>query len=127
MTYKMTFNNIDSAINTTKLFELRKQSVSSVMLGKYRDARAAQKEFAKIAVEDFDACKAMPIINVLNIPFRFAIPILFRNIGFRIFNLFSRKTPEEKQLRTMYKAYRKEASPEEIQKRTVTLKFPYFA
>ena len=127
MNYRVAFDNIDSAINATKLFELKRQSISSVMLGKYRDARVAQKEFAKLAVEDFDAFKAMPTINVLNIPFRFAIPILFKNLGFKIFNLFSRKTPEEKQLRTMYKAYRKEASPEEIQKHTVTLQFPYFA
>ncbi len=124
MNYSVTLKTIDSAINATKLFELKMQSALSIMDGKYRAARASQKAFAKLAVDDFDSFKALPNIKITGIPLKEGIKIFFKNLGFKIFKLFTRRTPEEKQLATKYKAYRRELTPEDIKNHTIDFNLP---
>lgn len=99
------FNNMDSALRAAKLFELRKQITLSIFDGKFKQARANQKEFAKLAVQDFDTFVKVPTFKFTNIPLKAGISILRPILKFKLFSMFSKKTPEEKELAKMYKDY----------------------
>ena len=96
---------MDSAVRAAKMFELKKQSSMSILEGKYKDARAAQKELAKLGVEDFDTFVKVPGIKFANLPLIEGFPIIKKFIGFNLFKMFSKKTPEEKQLAKMFKEF----------------------
>ena len=124
MNYKITFNNIDSALNAKKMFELRQHITISILDGKYRAARKSQKELAALAVKDFDAYKSLPKINFKNAPFREVLSLIGKSIKFRLYYAFDKKTPEEKLLTEKYKIYRKNLTPEEERKKTIDITIP---
>ena len=126
MNYSVTYKNFNSAVNAAKMFELRKKSTLSVIEGKYRDARLAQKELAEIAINDFDTFKTLPIINFKNVPLNFWVRALCNSIKFRIYKLFTLNTPEEKQLIKMVKQYTKEVTKEDIKKKSIDITVPAF-
>lgn len=126
MDFSVTYKSIDAAMRAKKMFELRRESVLSVIDGKFRNARNADKEFAKIAVEDFDTFKTLPIIRMKNVSFKEWVGLAFKSLGFRIYKAFTKKTPEEKQLRQQNKLYRKELTPEELKKKTIEYNLPRY-
>jgi len=121
MDFKINFNNFENAMNAVKIFELRKRTATSVLEGKCKDARIAQKELAKIAVEDFDTYTKMPNIQFTGFPLKLFLPIIFKTMKFKIFRLFTKKIPEEKQLVKMYKEYQKGLTPEDIKQKTLKI------
>ena len=67
-----------------------------------------EKEFAKIAVSDFETCKTLPNINYTNVPIKMFLGVWFKSLKFRFYKLFTKKSPEEKQLKKLYKTFLKE-------------------
>ena len=121
MIYNVQYKTAEEAIRATKMIKLQQNSTISIANGKFRAARASQKEFAKIATEDFDTYKTLPIITVRNFGFKEWLGLAFKRLAFKIFKAFTKKTPEEKQLKNMAQQYYKEVSSEELKKRTVNV------
>ncbi len=122
--YTVKFSDMDSAIRASKMFELKKQSMISIVEGRFKDARTAQKECAKIAVEDFDAFTKLPKVNIHNMPLSAGLSILWQSLKFRVYNAFCRKTTEEKELAIKTKEYIKNTTPEEQKQRTIDVTIP---
>ena len=86
-----------------KIAQLKSDIVYSAALGNYKGFKAASKEHAKLAVENFDVARQIPAPS-------FKAP-LFSKAGLRMakvwfFNKFRIKTPEEKLLKQMGKQER---------------------
>ena len=124
--FKATFKDTASAIRAAKIFELRKQAMMSVMDGRFKDARNYQKEIAKDAVTDFEAYKKQPFIHfsVPGMPLKEFFSMAFNSFKFKIYNKFTKKTPEEKQLNKLSKEYFKNLSKEDIKKNTIDVTIP---
>ena len=89
-----------------KMYDLKRTTAFAMLNGRCREARTAQKEFAKLAVDNFNTAINLPKPLEGNIP-------LFSKWGLNIlkchiFKLFTQKTPEEKQLKQMMDDYRTE-------------------
>ena len=87
-----------------KMYDLKLKTSLAVLNGRCREARAAQKEFATIAVDNFSEAINLPQ------PIKGSFP-WYSNFGlnmlkFMIFKLFTKKTPEEKKLQAMVDDYR---------------------
>ena len=121
MPFNVTYPTVE-AQRATKMSTLMINSSSFIVQGRFRDARACQREFAQIATENLDTLKTLPIIkligpNGLKESFVWAL----KNLTFKIFKTFTRKTPEEKQLKNFAQKYFKEITPEELKKRTLAI------
>ena len=86
-----------------RLTQLRYDQVISGLAGDYKGFRNATKEFASIAVKDFETAKQVKGPIVQSIP-------LFSKAGMKMakvwfLNLFRIKTPEEKTLAQLYEKY----------------------
>ena len=103
MNFSITYKNIDSAMNAARMFELRKLVSLSVLEGNFRNARIAQKEFAKAAVNDFDTFRTLPNISITNVPLKEWLLLGFRSLEYKFYKFFTGKTKEEKLLAKMCK------------------------
>ena len=122
MICNVTYKTVEEAIRAMKMFALQQYSTVSVIQGKFRAARASQREFAKLATEDFDTFKTMPIIKVQHVVgFKEWLGLAWKFLTFKIFKAFTKKTPEEKQLKKLAQQYFKEIPPEELKKRTINV------
>ena len=88
---------------------LRTSMMYSFMTGNYKEYREASKEYAKIGVKHFDELCTLPKNNVS--------VSLFSKVGMRmlkvyILNLFSKKTPEEKEFAKLASEYKKRKEAE---------------
>ena len=119
MGFKITFDNADSAINAMKFFNLRQQTMQSVVSGNFKLARSQQKEFAKAALDDFETYKKLPNIFFDNMPFWPSLFVFFKTLKYRIYYAFSKKTPEEKELTRKTKEYLKTLTPAEKKAKTI--------
>lgn len=122
--FKVSYKTIDEEIRAQKMFSLRQKAILSISEGKYREARQAQKDFAKIAVEDFEIYKTLPNIHVHNVPLREGWEIFKKLVKFKIYRLFTRKTPEEKQLKRQYKEYSKQLTQDDKKNKTIDITIP---
>ena len=107
MNYSVTYKNIDTAVKAARMFELRKLVSLSIMEGKFRNARVAQREFAKTAVDNVDILKTLPNISITNIPLKEWLIMGFRSLEYRVYKFFTSKTPEEKLLAKQLKVFQK--------------------
>ena len=119
MGFKITCNSMESAINATIMFNLRQQTMQSVVSGNFKLARSQQKEFAKVALDDFETYKKLPNIFFDNMPFWPSLFVFFKTLKYRIYYAFSKKTPEEKELTKKAKEYLKTLTPAEKKARTI--------
>ena len=126
MNFKVTYPNIETALRASKMFELRKKVLLSVMDGKYKTARKFQKEFAKNAVEDFDTFTTLPKLTFTNVPLKVWFALLAKNIKFKIYRAFTKNSPDEKLLAKKFKVYKKSLTKEELKKNQLEVKFPDF-
>lgn len=124
MEFRITFKDTDSALKAINMFELRRKSSISILSGKFKQAREAQRELAKIAVDDFETYKSLPGIKFSNVPLKAWLAFLLKSFGFKIFKLFSKKTPEEKQFAERCKSYAKELRPEDKKAKTIDITIP---
>ena len=124
MTYKVTFNNLDSALRAQKMFELSKQSKLSVLNGNFKNARNMQQELAKLALEDFETYKTLPTISIKNVPLKEFFFIFLQSLKFRIYKLFSPNSKEEKELIKKYSEYSKKLIDQEKQNKTINIVIP---
>ena len=124
--FKATFKDVDSAIRAAKIFELRKQSMISVMDGKFRDARNYQKEIAKEAVKDFEVYKKIPFVHFIvpGMPMKDFFSMAFNNFKFKIYSKFTKKTTDEKQFNKLAREYYSNLTKEDIKKNTIDVTIP---
>ena len=107
MNYSVTYKNFDSAIKAAKMFELRKLVSMSIIEGNFRNARVAQREFAKTAVDNVDILKTLPTISFTNIPLLAWLKMGFRSLEYKVYKFFTRSTPEEKLFAKQIKEFQK--------------------
>ena len=88
-----------------RISQLKMNSALSVMSGDFKQARAAQKELAKIAVDYFELTMNVPS------PVRGSFSLFskegFNALRFIISEKFREKTPEEKRMMQMIELYKK--------------------
>lgn len=82
-----------------RLAQLRSEKILSIMLGDYKGFKQASKDFAKLAVNNFDELKSLPAQPKVTVP-------LFSKGGLRMMKVwflekFRVKTPDEKRLAQM--------------------------
>ena len=124
--FKLTFKDINSAIAAARMFELRKQVSLAVFDGKFKDARKFQKELAANAVNNFDIYKQLPLmhINMPRMSFKSMLELVLNTFKFKIYNKFTRKTPEEKQLNQLAKDYYSNLTKDDLKKNTIDITIP---
>ena len=87
-----------------KMYDLKLRSSTAVLTGKFKDARNAQKEFAKLAVDNFSTALELPA------PIEGKISLFskagLRCLKFMIYRVFCKSSPEEKKLKSMVNDYR---------------------
>ena len=105
MSLKVTYKDYDTALKAAKMFELRNQVSLSVLSGNFRNARAAQRELAETASDNFDVYKTLPSVKITNIPLKEWFVLAFRSLEYKAFRLFSKKTPKEKLFSEQWKSY----------------------
>ena len=87
-----------------KMYDLKLKTSLSVLSGKCKEARVAQKEFAKIAVDHFETAVKVPQPVTGTFPWYSNFGL--NTIKFMIYKTFCKKTTEEKQLKQMLNDYR---------------------
>ena len=85
-----------------------KLGMYNVVVGNFKAAREAHKKVAELGIKDFEIYTSMINFKITDLPKESIKLLLINSIKYKIYNLFSRKTPEEKQLASMYRAYLKE-------------------
>ena len=87
-----------------KLYELKFQSSTAILTGQYKEARIAQKEFAKLAVKNFDIALQVP--SPIKAKFSLFSKQGLKCLKFKIYKAFCKSSPEEKKLKSMVNDYR---------------------
>lgn len=87
-----------------KMYEYKFQHATNVITGNVREARRNYQEFANLAIKNFDIAVQVPS------PVKGTFP-LFSKFGFNVvkylfYNMFTKKTPEEQQLKRMFEEYK---------------------
>lgn len=100
--------------------------MQNVAVGKFKEAREAHKQIAKLGIEDFDLYRAMINFKIINLPPELNKILLKNSIKYKIYNAFSSKTQEEKELYKMSKQYVKEMKEQKKEIKPVILDFSKF-
>ena len=87
-----------------KLYELKFQSSTAILTGNYKEARTAQKEFAKLAVKNFDIALQVPA--PIKAKFSLFSKQGLKCLKFMIYKAFCKSSPEEKELKSLVNDYR---------------------
>ena len=87
-----------------QMYKLKLKTSLAVLTGKCREANRAKKEFAKLAVDNFETAIKLP--QPLTGTFPWYSDFGLNTIKYMVFNLFTKKSPEEKQLKNMVQDYR---------------------
>ena len=69
-----------------QMYDLRLKSFISIANGRYKDARIAQKDFAKLAVENFSEALQVPQPNIGSFPWYSSYGL--NSIKFDIYKIF---------------------------------------
>lgn len=109
-----------------EMFNYSKYALMNIISGNFKEARNAEKQLAKLCVEDFDTYKSIPRLKINNVPFSAGMQILKNSLKYKLYKVFSKKTPEEKTFLKMKKEYLKEIKSENKQIKTVEVNFPRF-
>lgn len=107
-----------------EIFNYEKYVMMNVVTGNFKAARNAEKQLAKIGTEDFDTYKSIPKMKISGVPFQVGMLVFKNSLKYRLYKLFSKKTPEEKTFLAMKKAYLKELKEQKQEIKTVEIDFP---
>ena len=107
-----------------EMFNYEKYFMMNVVTGNFKAARNAEKQLAKIGTEDFDTYKSIPKMKISGVPFQVGMLVFKNSLKYRLYKLFSKKTPEEKTFLAMKKAYLKELKEQKQEIKTVEIDFP---
>ena len=110
-------------LKVNEMFEYNKSILINIMTGNFEQVRAAEKQLAKVGVEDFEAYKMLPHVK-FNTSFDVAKIFMKNGFKYRVYKMFSRKTPEEKAFLKMKKAYVKELKANHQEVKTVVINMP---
>ena len=124
MNFKVSYKDAETAHRAQRMYELNRQHLMSIMDGKYKEAVRVRRNLAKIALEDFETYKTLPILSFKNVPLKIWLSLLSKSIKYRLYKLFTRKTPEEKEFYNLCQEYQKTLTPEDIRKKTIDINIP---
>ena len=100
----MNVSKINQSPIAKEMYQLKFRQYSNILTGNAREAKKYSRSFAKMAVENFETALQIPS------PIKGSIP-LFSRMGFNIikymiYNLFTRDSKEEKQLKILWEDYK---------------------
>lgn len=95
-------------VKANNMLNYIKLNLLNIFSGNFKEARESSKQLAKLGIKDFDIYKGIVNFKIINFPKEANKVLLKNSIKYRLYHAFSSKTPEEKQLKKMYKEYRKE-------------------
>ena len=98
-----------------EIFEVIKLYLLKIFEGNFKEARQYQKQLAKMAINDFEIYKGVSNFKLTDFPNDVNKILLKNSLKYKIYDLFSMKTKEEKQLRKMNKEYYKELKAKNIE------------
>lgn len=91
-----------------KMYDLKLQKSIAILNGRCKEARMTSKEFAKLAVDDFYTAIKVPQPVTGSFPWYSSFGL--NAIKYMIYNLFCKKTPQEKQFNKLVDDYRSSLS-----------------
>ena len=87
-----------------RMYDLKLKTSLAVLNGRCKEARVNQKEFAKLAIDNFSTAIDLPAPVTGSFPWYSDFGL--NTIKFMIYKAFCKKTPEEKKLKAMVDDYR---------------------
>jgi len=97
--------NINNAI---QMLECNKQIFLGIISGNFKEARDNERKLARLAIDDFEAYKSVPSVNITDFPRSLYDRKRINDIKYMIYKIFTLKTPEEKLFAKKQKEYAKE-------------------
>ena len=110
-------------VRTNELLQTSYMTFCNIISGNFKAARDFEQKLAVLAINDFENFKNIPKINFAYVPMKAQKLVVKNSIKFRIYRLFTPKTPEEKQFAKMRKDYKKELKENKKEIKTVTIDF----
>lgn len=92
-------------ISANEMLYYLKYGMHYIVLGNYKEARDTHAKLAELAVKDFDTYKKVTNFKIVDIPMNLGLFMFYNTLKYKTYRLFTNKTPEEKQLIKMNKAY----------------------
>jgi hypothetical protein len=111
-------------LKVSKVFEQQRLLMVYVNIGKFKEAREAEKEFAKVAVENFNAYKLIPLLKFRNVPRDIAEMSRKNCRKYFFYRLFSPKTKDERTFAKMKKEFEKQLKAEGNERKVQIIDFP---
>ena len=105
-------------LNYTKL------GLMFITSGNFKEAREANKQLAKLAVNNFETYKQATNFKITNIPPEIGKHLFINSLKYKLYYAFSKKTPEEKQLQKMNKEYLKKLKANNEERKPQEISFP---
>ena len=91
--------------NAKKMYNLKLEYTSNILYGHIKSAKKVHKEFAKFAVNDFETFKQIP--SPVKGKFSIFSKMGFNILRYLVYDLFSKDSIEEKQLKKMIEQSKK--------------------
>ena len=110
-------------VRANEMLQNSYQVFCNIVFGNFKVARDYEKKTADMVIKDFENVKNIPKINYVNVPMDIQKTVVKNIIKYRIYKMFSSKTPEEKQADKMKKEFLKELKKEHKEMKTVTVDF----
>ena len=100
----MNIHKVDQKPVAKQLYELKCLHSTQILMGEARRARETYRDFAKLAVENFETAVNVPspVQGKINLFSFYGLNC----IKYMIYRLFTRKSPEEKQFKQMVKEHK---------------------
>ena len=102
-------------VKAEEIFDVVKLRMINVYEGKFKEARKYQKQLAKMATQDFNIYKGVTNFVLTDFPSEVSKIMLKNSLKYKIYDMFTPKTKEEKQLRKMNKKYYKDLKAKKIE------------
>lgn len=110
-------------VKTNDILQNGYNAFLNMVAGKFALARHFEKKYASLSVNDFENFKNIPKINYLNVPIFVQKEVMKNSLKYRIYRMFTTKTPEEKQFSRMRKEYFRQLKAEHKEIKTVDVDF----
>lgn len=99
-------------LKANELLNYKKLIMINIIDGKFKQAREAEKELARLGVESYDVYKDIPQLEFKNLPGIVVKKVIKQSLKYRIYRAFSKKTPDEKEFLRLNKEHYKKLKSE---------------
>ena len=111
-------------LKANEMFNYTKSIMTNVLFGDFKRAREMEKALAKVAVDNFETYKQIPMLEFKNVPLAIVHKVMVKNLQYKIYRAFSKKTPEEKTFMKMKKEYVDELKAQNKKPQVQEINFP---